>query len=229
VTDADPVDIARSHLERRAAEERDTECAECGARNPPTRTTPDGTLVHDACDRADALWPPVVRPYGSRSCLGPEDSDAVCRELIGAAAEIEELDALARRQGELLRAVAGALKGPPPAGTMHSVHDLHEVAARLRALLAGSPTPPSDDELSDESATWLVTAPHAAGYRVSVLTSEAARVYRGRARGSHVWHRWDEALGCPIPREPGAAAAIRSELDRAAAEAIVASEVDDVC
>jgi hypothetical protein len=136
--DADPVDIARKHLERRAAEERDTECAECGARNPPTRTTPGGTLAHDGCDRADALWQPVVRPYGSRSCLGAEDSDAVCRDLIGATVEVEELAALVRRQGELLRATADALKGPPPAGTLHSVHDLPEVAARLAATAAAA-------------------------------------------------------------------------------------------
>ncbi len=42
------------------------------------------------------------------------------------------------RPGEILRATADALKGPPPALSAHSWHDLPEVAARLRADLAAA-------------------------------------------------------------------------------------------
>lgn len=73
-------------------------------------------------------------------------------------------------------------------------------ARRLRALLAGSTTPPSDAELADGGSLWVVTAPHAAGHAVRVLGDEAARAYRDAARGTHVWHLWDEASGCPAPR-----------------------------
>lgn len=74
---------------------------------------------------------------------------------------------------------------------------------RLRAQIAaahGVTTPPTDDELSDEAATWIVTAPHSAGYAVRVLNAEDARRYRDNARGVHVWHLWDERTGCPAPR-----------------------------
>jgi hypothetical protein len=40
---------------------------------------------------------------------------------------------LIQRQGELLRGVANALKGPPPELTTWSHHDLPEVAAELKA------------------------------------------------------------------------------------------------
>lgn len=74
-------------------------------------------------------------------------------------------------------------------------------ARRLRALLAGSTTPPSDAELADGGDLWVVTSPHSSGYRVSVLGSDEARAYRDAAKGAHVWHRWDEAMGCPMERE----------------------------
>lgn len=70
----------------------------------------------------------------------------------------------------------------------------------------GVTTPPTDDELSDEAALWIVTAPHSAGYAVRVINAEDARRYRDTARGVHVWHLWDEATGCPAPRPAPASA-----------------------
>lgn len=64
-------------------------------------------------------------------------------------------------------------------------------------------SPPTDDELTDAAATWVVTAPHSAGYAVRALSAEDARRYRDTARGVHVWHLWDEATGCPAPRPAG--------------------------
>lgn len=104
---------------------------------------------------------------------------------------------------------------------LHARCDAAEAeVGRLRRELTAArnvTTPPTDDELSDEAATWIVTAPHSAGYAVRVLTSDDARRYRDTARGVHVWHLWDEATGCPAPR-PAPSSAGTAAGERFAAE-----------
>jgi hypothetical protein len=245
--------------------------------------------------------------------------DALHARCDAAEAETAAAETLAARLGDLLRATADALKGPPPPLGTHSTHDLPEVAwgvrasldalrdvvrdaaasvgvpvgapentakrlasavslarreaERLRAEVAaaqpvllldavrrdpppddiafpeperhpvtasridhrtaprfaeafdgdapphrlGVTIPPTDDELSDEAAPWIVTAPHSAGYAVRVINAEDARRYRDTARGVHVWHLWDERTGCPAPRPAPASAGIAAG-ERFAAE-----------
>ena len=58
--------------------------------------------------------------------------DALHKRCDAAEAQTAAAETLAAKLGDLLRATADALKGPPPPLGLHSTHDLPEVAAEMR-------------------------------------------------------------------------------------------------
>lgn len=92
----DALAIAREHLATRDREASDTECSECGMRNPPSRPASAcgmEFLTHDGCPAAGGAFIPAVSPWGRRQCLGVAESDAVCEAVVALTAEVERLRA----------------------------------------------------------------------------------------------------------------------------------------
>lgn len=100
----------------------------------------------EACDAADAtvaaLWPAggdaADEVQRLRAQLAATEAEArtalnaLHARCDAAEAETAAAETLAGKLGDLLRATADALKGPPPPLSTHSTHDLPEVAAEMR-------------------------------------------------------------------------------------------------
>lgn len=92
-----------------------------------------------------------------------DENKTLREELANTRAALNEETALREKLSKILTATANALKGEPPALTLHSWHDLAEVAGRLREERDAlrkvvSQQPPAADAIS---AGWLEPMAHA--------------------------------------------------------------------
>ena len=106
----------------------------------------------------------------------------------------------------LIRADSG------PEGMSSAVHprlqalaDANSEVERLRAIIKGRTTPPSDEEIAAHDGPWLVVLDHRAGHVSRVVCGDSAAELAAQQRAqcrAWVWHPFDERVGaivaCPV-------------------------------
>lgn len=70
---------------------------------------------------------------------------------------------------------------------------------RLRAIIEGRTTPPTDAELAAHDDAWIVTPDHSSGYGVRVVGASEARAVRDAVPSGRSWSwvPWRSSLGRP--------------------------------
>lgn len=134
--------VARHRREQANARENDALRAALAATEAEARTALERDEWKARAEAAeDALRATVAEVTETLGLTAAPDAVAaqLDQHVAGLAARLrrvtrerDEAEALAARLGDLLRATADALKGPPPPLSQHSTHDLPEVAAEMR-------------------------------------------------------------------------------------------------
>lgn len=110
-------------------------CPACGLHEPcKACSKPRLALANEGLQAFDAVLVDLAARLGVSD--QPKEPYVLADAIEELKQERDDLQGLVDRQAAILRAAANALKGEPPEGTLHSHHDVGELAAKLVTDLA---------------------------------------------------------------------------------------------